>query len=668
MSNIDTKCVNAIRVLAADAIQKAKSGHPGLPLGSAPMAYELWANHMNHNAKDPKWANRDRFILSGGHGSMLLYSLLHFYGYGLTMDDMKQFRQDGSLTPGHPEYGHTVGVEATTGPLGAGMGMAVGMAMAEAHLASMFNRPGYPVVDHYTFALGGDGCMMEGISSEAFSLAGTLGLSKLIILYDSNKISIEGSTDIAFTENVQARMRAFGFQTITVEDGNDLEAIGKAIEEAKADKEHPSFITVKTLIGYGCPAKQGKASAHGEPLGEENVKALKENLGWPEPDKSFNIPQDVYDHYAELAKKGEAAEEAWNKMFAEYCEKFPEDKARWEKYHTAVNAEALYHNDEFWAYEDKAVATRNLSGKMINRLKDIMPNLIGGSADLAPSNKTHMEGEGDFCKTNYAGRNLHFGVRELAMAAIANGLTLHGGLRAYVATFFVFSDYAKPMIRLAALMGIPVTYVFTHDSIGVGEDGPTHEPIEQLAMLRSLPNINVFRPADATETAAGWYLAATATKTPTALVLTRQALPQLPGSSKEALKGAYVVSEAHDAENMDGILIATGSEVSLAIEAQKELGKSGLDVRVVSMPCMDLFEKQDAAYKESVLPKKVRARVAVEALSSFGWGRYIGLDGATVCMESFGASAPAAQLFKKFGFTKEHVAEVAMKVIAANNE
>ena len=681
MSNIDTKCVNAIRVLAADAIQKAKSGHPGLPLGSAPMAYELWANHMNHNAKDPKWANRDRFILSGGHGSTLLYSLLHFYGYGLTMDDMKEFRQMGSLTPGHPEYGHTVGVEATTGPLGAGMGMAVGMAMAEAHLASMFNRPGYPVVDHYTFALGGDGCMMEGISSEAFSLAGTLGLSKLIILYDSNKISIEGNTDIAFTEDVQARMRAFGFQTITVEDGNDLEAIGKAIEEAKADKEHPSFITVKTLIGYGCPAKQGKASAHGEPLGEENVKALKENLGWPEPDKSFNVPQDVYDHYAELAKKGEAAEAAWNKMFAEYCEKFPEDKARWEKYHTAVDAEALYNNDDFWAKEEKAVATRNLSGKKINFLKDLMPNLIGGSADLAPSNKTHMEGEGDFSKVNYAGRNLHFGVRELAMAAIANGLTLHGGLRAYVATFFVFSDYTKPMVRLAALMGLPVTYVFTHDSIGVGEDGPTHEPIEQMAMLRALPNINVFRPADATETAAGWYLAVTSTKTPTALVLTRQnlpqlpgsskealkgrLLPQLPGSSKEALKGAYVVSEAKDPENMAGILIGTGSEVSLAIEAQEELGKSGIDVRVVSMPCMDLFEQQSAEYKESILPKDVRARVAVEALSSFGWGRYVGLDGATVCMESFGASAPAAQLFEKFGFTKQHVVEVAMKVIAA---
>ena len=666
MSNIDTKCVNAIRVLAADAIQKAKSGHPGLPLGSAPMAYELWANHMNHNAKDPNWANRDRFILSGGHGSTLLYSLLHFYGYGLTMDDMKEFRQMGSLTPGHPEYGHTVGVEATTGPLGAGMGMAVGMAMAEAHLASMFNRPGYPVVDHYTFALGGDGCMMEGISSEVFSLAGTLGLSKLIILYDSNKISIEGNTDIAFTEDVQARMRAFGFQTITVEDGNDLEAIGKAIEEAKADKEHPSFITVKTQIGYGCPAKQGKASAHGEPLGEENVKAMKENLGWPEPEKSFNIPQDVYDHYADLAKKGEEAEAAWNKMFAEYCEKFPEDKARWEKYHTAVNAEALYNSDEFWAYEDKAVATRNLSGKMINRLKDIMPTLIGGSADLAPSNKTHMEGEGDFSKFNYAGRNLHFGVRELAMAAIANGLMLHGGLRAYVATFFVFSDYTKPMVRLAALMGLPVTYVFTHDSIGVGEDGPTHEPIEQMAMLRALPNINVFRPADATETAAGWYLAVTSTKTPTALVLTRQNLPQLPGSSKDALKGAYVVSEAKDPANMAGILIGTGSEVSLAIEAQEELAKSGIDVRVVSMPCMDLFEQQSAEYKESGLPKDVRARVAVEALSSFGWGRYVGLDGATVCMESFGASAPAAQLFEKFGFTKQHVVEVAMKVIAAN--
>ena len=667
MSNIDTKCVNAIRVLAADAIQKANSGHPGLPLGSAPMAYELWANHMNHNPKDPKWANRDRFILSGGHGSTLLYSLLHFYGYGLTMDDMKEFRQLDSLTPGHPEYGHTVGVEATTGPLGAGMGMAVGMAMAEAHLAATFNKPGYPIVDHYTFALGGDGCMMEGISSEAFSLAGTLGLSKLIILYDSNNISIEGNTNIAFRENVQKRMEAFGFQTITVEDGNDLAAIGKAIEEAKADKEHPSFITVKTQIGYGCPAKQGKASAHGEPLGVENVKALKENLGWPEPDKSFNIPDDVYAHYAELAKKGAAAEDAWNKLFADYAAKFPEAKALWDKFHEPVDAKALLTDEEFWAYEDKPQATRGLSGIMINRLKDKLPQLFGGSADLAPSNKTNMKDEGDFSKEDYKGRNLHFGVREFAMTAIANGITLHGGLRAYIATFFVFSDYTKPMARLAALMGLPVTYVFTHDSIGVGEDGPTHEPVEQLAMWRALPNVNTFRPADATETAAGWYLAVTSTKTPTVLVLTRQNLPQLPGSSKDALKGAYVVSEAKDSANMKGILIGTGSEVSLAIEAQKELASQGIDVRVVSMPCEELFDAQSAEYKESVLPHDVRARVAVEAAADFGWGKYVGLDGATVTMKGFGASAPAAKLFEKFGFTKENVVRTMLGVLAKQN-
>ena len=663
MSNMDKTCVSAIRVLAADTVQKANSGHPGLPLGSAAMAYELWAKHMKHNAKNPKWANRDRFILSGGHGSALLYSLLHFFGYGLTMDDMKQFRQEGSLTPGHPEYGHTVGVEATTGPLGAGMGMAVGMAMAEAHLAAVFNEANYPIVDHYTFVLGGDGCLMEGISSEAFSLAGTLGLSKLIVLYDSNCISIEGSTDLAFTENVQERMKAFGFQTLDVADGNDLDAIGKAIEEAKADKEHPSFITVHTQIGYGCPAKQGKASAHGEPLGEENVKALKENLGWPKPEETFYIPDDVYAHFAEMSKQAAAGEEAWNKLFADYAAKFPEKKALWEQYHAPVDADALLKNESFWAYEDKPQATRALSGTMINRLKDIMPNLFGGSADLAPSNKTEMKDVGFFAKDNYAGRNIHFGVRELAMAAMANGITLHGGLRTFIGTFFVFSDYTKPMLRLAALMNIPVTYVFTHDSIGVGEDGPTHEPIEQLAMLRATPNVNVFRPADATETAAGWYLAATSTKTPTALALTRQNLPQLAGSSKEALKGGYVISDAKK-QDMDGILIASGSEVSLAIEAQEELRKEGIDVRVVSMPCMDLFAQQDAAYREKILPKNVRARVAVEAAGDFGWGKYVGLDGATVTMPGFGASAPAGTLFKKFGFTKEHVAEVMKQVIS----
>ena len=662
MHTIETTCVNAIRVLAADAIQKANSGHPGLPLGSAAMAYELWGHHMKHNAKDPKWANRDRFVLSGGHGSMLLYSLLHLFGYGLTMEDLKNFRQDGSLTPGHPEYGHTVGVEATTGPLGAGMGMAVGMAMAEAHLAATFNKPGYPVVDHYTFALGGDGCMMEGISSEAFSLAGTLGLAKLIVLYDSNRISIEGSTDIAFTENVQQRMAAFGFQTITVEDGNDLAAIGRAIEEAKADKVHPSFITVRTQIGYGCPAKQGKASAHGEPLGEENVKALKENLGWPEKD-AFSVPAEVYAQYQKLAAQGEAAEAEWNKLFADYTAKFPELRELWEKFHSELDGKKLLSDKAFWAYEDKPQATRGLSGTMINRIKTLLPQLIGGSADLAPSNKTHMNDETDFSRDNYAGRNLHFGVRELAMAAIANGITLHGGLKTYIATFFVFSDYTKPMIRLAALMKIPVTYVFTHDSIGVGEDGPTHEPIEQLAMLRAMPNVNVFRPADATETAAGWYLAVTSQMTPTALVLTRQNLPQLPGSSQEALKGAYVVSEAKKAVP-DGIFIASGSEVSLAIEAQGLLQSEGIDVRVVSMPCMDLFEQQADAYKEKILPKAVRARVAVEAAADFGWGRYVGLDGTTVTMHSFGASAPAGVLFKKFGFTKENVAASMKKLLA----
>ena len=660
MNNLETMSVNAIRVLSADAIQKANSGHPGLPLGSAPMAYELWAHHMNHNPKNPNWVNRDRFILSGGHGSMLLYSLLHLFGYGLTLDDLKNFRQDGSLTPGHPEYGHTVGVEATTGPLGAGMGMAVGMAMAEAHLAAIFNKPDFPIMDHYTFVLGGDGCMMEGISSEAFSLAGTLGLSKLIVLYDSNNISIEGGTDIAFTENVQKRMEAFGFQTITVEDGTDLDAIGKAIEVAKADKKRPSFITVKTQIGYGCPAKQGKASAHGEPLGEDNVKALKENLGWP-TQEAFAVPNEVYENYKALAKYGAAAEKKWNALFEAYAEKYPDMKKQWDVYYSAVDADALMKNEEFWAYEDKAAATRSLSGKMINRLKDIMPQLFGGSADLAPSNKTYMDNAGDFSKDNYAGRNLHFGVRELAMAAMANGIILHGGLRPYVATFFVFSDYTKPMLRLAALMKLPVTYVLTHDSIGVGEDGPTHEPIEQLAMLRAMPNVNVFRPADAKETAAGWYLAATSKETPTVLVLSRQNLPQLAGTGKDALKGAYVVSEAKG--NMDGIFIASGSEVALAIEAQEKLAGEGINVRVVSMPCMDIFRQQSKEYQESVLPGNVRARVAVEAAADFGWGAYVGLDGASVTMQSFGASAPGGTLFKKFGFTAEHVADVMKQVI-----
>lgn len=657
MSNIDTMSVNAIRVLSADAIQKANSGHPGLPLGCAPAAYELWMNHMNHNPADPEWANRDRFVLSGGHGSMLLYSLLHLFGYGdLSREDLMQFRQLGAKTPGHPEYGHTVGVEATTGPLGAGMAMAVGMAMAEAHLAAVFNQENYPVVDHYTYVMGGDGCMMEGISSEAFSLAGTLGLSKLIVIYDSNKISIEGSTDLAFTENVQMRMESFGFQTITVEDGNDLAAIGAAIEAAKADTERPSFITVKTQIGYGCPAKQGKASAHGEPLGADNVDAMKDNLGWPSKEP-FYVPEEVYENFRKAAEQKAETEAAWNVMFAAYCQEFPEMEALWERYHNAQAGEALLEDASFWETDGRADATRSLSGKMINKLKDVMPNLIGGSADLAPSNKTHMKDAGDYSKENPAGRNLHFGVRELAMAAIGNGLMLHGGLRAYVATFFVFSDYTKPMARLSALMGVPLTYIFTHDSIGVGEDGPTHEPVEQLAMLRALPNFHVFRPCDETETAAAWLSAVSSKSTPTALVLTRQNLTPMAGSSREALKGAYVLEDCEGTPDL--ILIASGSEVELAVKAKAVLDAEGRKVRVVSMPCMDLFEEQTAEYKESVLPKAVRARVAIEALSDFGWGRYVGLDGAAVTMTGFGASGPAAQLFEHFGFTVDHVVEVA---------
>lgn len=660
MSNIDTMSVNAIRVLSADGVQKANSGHPGLPLGSAAMAYELWAKHMNHNPADPKWANRDRFVLSGGHGSMLLYSLLHLFGYGLTSEDLSQFRQENSLTPGHPEYGHTIGVEATTGPLGAGMAMSVGMAMAEAHLAAKFNKEGYPVVNHYTYVLGGDGCMMEGITSEAMSLAGTLGLGKLIVLYDSNKISIEGSTDIAFTEDVKKRFEAFGFQTLVVEDGNDLEEIGAAIEAAKADLSRPTMITVNTKIGFGSP-REGMASAHGEPLGADNIKALREKLGWTS-ETAFEVPEEIYENYKAIAKAKAKVEDEWNSLFADYNKVYPEMKELWDKYHDVDAAKNLIDNEDFWAYADKPEATRNLSGEIINRIKNYLPNFIGGSADLAPSTKTYMKDMGDFSKDDYSGRNLHFGVRELSMAAIGNGLALHGGLRAYVSTFFVFSDYVKPMARLAALMGLPVTYVLTHDSIGVGEDGPTHEPIEQLAMLRAMPNFTVFRPADATESIAAWYYAITSTKTPTALVLTRQNLPQLAGSSKDALKGGYIVSDAKKSVP-DAIIMASGSEVELGLNAQAELAKEGVDVRVVSMPSMDLYEAQSDEYKENIMPKSVRARVAIEAAIDFGWGKYVGLDGATITMKSFGASAPAGILFKKFGFTTENVVNTVKSVL-----
>lgn len=658
-TKIDALSVNAVRMLSIDAIEKANSGHPGLPLGAAPMAYELWANHMNHNPGNPKWENRDRFILSGGHGSAMLYSLLHLFGYGLGIEDMKNFRQWESLTPGHPEYGVTAGVEASTGPLGAGMAMAVGMAIAEAHQAELFNKEGYPVVDHYTYVLGGDGCMMEGISYEAFSLAGTLKLGKLIVLYDSNKISIEGDTDATFTEDVMLRFEAMGFQTIEVKDGNDLEEIGSAIAAAKADTARPSMIKINTKIGFGSP-KEGSEESHGAPLGADNVATTRKNLGWPS-EESFFVPAEVYDHYKELAKKGEAAEEKWNQLFKEYVEKFPEMKELWDRFFNTDLSESLMNDEDFWKNAEKADATRNISGKILNSLKDKLPNLFGGAADLAPSTKSYMNGEGDFSATNRAGRNVRFGIRELAMTAIANGLMLHG-MRAYVSTFFVFSDYVKPMARLSSLMDLPLAFVFTHDSIGVGEDGPTHEPIEQLAEFRAMPNFTVFRPADTVETAAGWYLAVTSKKTPTALVLSRQNLPVLTGSSKEALKGGYVLEDSTK-DTPDALLIASGSEVGLAMEAKKVLLGEGIDVRVVSMPSMELFEAQSDEYKESVLPKAIRKRVSVEAGADFGWAKYVGLDGKSISMQSFGASAPANILFEKFGFTVENVVNAVKSII-----
>lgn len=652
--------VNAIRILSADMIEKAKSGHPGLPLGAAPIAYELWANHMDHNPADPNWMNRDRFILSAGHGSAMLYSLLHLFGYGkLGIEDLKQFRQLDSLTPGHPEYRHTVGVEATTGPLGAGLGMAVGMAMAEKHLAAKFNREGYPVFDHYTYALCGDGCLMEGISSEVMSLAGTMGLEKLILLYDSNSITIEGNTDIAFTEDVCKRFEAFGFQVLEVADGTDLAAIGRAIEEAKAEKKKPSFIKITTTIGHGVPAKEGKSSAHGEPLGAENVEILRKNLGW-QSDEAFEVPEEVYVHYQKLAAAGAEKEEKWKGMFDEYCAAFPELKAELDVYYDEEQGESLLEDEEYWKREGKAEATRSISGKALNYIKDKLPNLVGGSADLGPSNKTVMNGEEAFSKSCPEGRNIHFGVRELGMTAIANGILLHGGLKSYAATFFVFVDYMKPMLRMSSLMQIPMISVLSHDSIGVGEDGPTHEPVEQLTMLRSLPNMHVFRPADEIETKAAWYSAVTSKRTPTCLVVSRQNLPVLEGTSKNALRGGYILRK-ENGEAPDVILIASGSEVGVAAEAAERLESEGIAVRVVSMPCLDLFEEQDCEYRESVLPKQVTKRVVVEAGSSMCWGKYAGLDGCYITMDQFGASAPAKLLFKKYGFTAENVTSVVKK-------
>ncbi|CDI49436.1 transketolase [Clostridium tetani] len=660
MNKLDTTAINTIRILSAEAIQKSNSGHPGLPLGSAPMAYTLWAKNMKHNPKNPNWTNRDRFVLSAGHGSMLIYSLLHLFNYGLTMEDLKNFRQWGSKTPGHPEYGHTIGVETTTGPLGQGIANAVGMAMAEAYLAEKFNKPGYELIDHYTYSLVGDGCLMEGISSEAASLAGTLGLDKLIVLYDSNNITIEGNTDIAFTEDVKGRFEAYNWQVINVEDGNDIEAIDKAIKEAKSDKKRPSIIIIKTQIGYGCPAKQGKSSAHGEPLGEENLKITREFLKWGHEEEFF-VPEEVREYMKEKVEELSKEEEEWNKLKEEYDNKYPELAKEWELWFSGKIEKDLLNDEDFWKFEKKT-ATRAASGDVINRLATVVPNLIGGSADLAPSNKTYMKDKGDFSKEDRKGANLHFGVREHAMAAIANGMYLHGGLKVFVSTFFVFSDYMKPSMRLSALMNLPITYVLTHDSIGVGEDGPTHEPIEQLASLRSIPNMTVFRPADAKETAAAWYYAITKEDGPVSLVLSRQNLPLYNETGKDALKGAYILKDTED-KKPDIILMATGSEVELIYEGAKILEEKGIKVRVVSMPSLEVFEKQSKEYKEEVLPSNVTKRLAVEAASSFGWHKYLGFDGDILSIDHFGASAPGDVLFKEFGFTIENLVKKAEEVL-----
>ena len=649
MKPIDQKAITTIRVLAAETVQKANSGHPGLPIGAAPMAYTLW-KQMKHNPKNPSWQGRDRFILSAGHASALEYCLLHLFGYGLSMDDLKSFRQWGSKTPGHPEFGHTVGVESTSGPLGQGVSTAVGMAMAEMRLAAEFNKDGYPVVDNYTYALCGDGCLMEGVASESASLAGTLGLGKLIVLYDRNKITIEGDTDIAFTEDVGARYAAYGWQVQEVADGEDIDAIDAAIQAAKADTKHPSLIIVHTEIAHGTP-KAGKASAHGEPLGEENIKAMKEFYGW-DHEEAFFVPVDVKAHFAAL-ELGYAKEELeYDVMFKKYQLTYPELAKKWDEWHDKSLPEALKNDARLWNVEG-AKATRAVSGSVLNVFAEYLPNLFGGSADLAPSNKTEMKDRGYFSASNPGGANIHFGIREFAMACICNGIMLYGGLRAYCATFMVFVDYLKPALRLSALMHLPVVFVMTHDSIGVGEDGPTHEPIEQLASLRATPDTLVFRPADAKETAA-CYIAAWENSKPAVMALTRQNLPQYAETGKDAAKGGYILKDAANGKP-DVILMASGSEVELIYKAADELAKDGIGARVVSMPCTELFDEQSEAYKASVLPDSVRARVAVEAASSFGWAKYVGLDGKYVCLDHFGASAPAGILFKEFGFTVENV-------------
>ncbi|SDH01010.1 transketolase [Alteribacillus persepolensis] len=650
-NNVEELAINTIRTLSIDSIEKANSGHPGLPMGAAPMAFALWTKFMKHNPDNPKWFDRDRFVLSAGHGSMLLYSLLHLSGYELSMDELKQFRQWGSKTPGHPEYGETPGVEATTGPLGQGLAMATGMAMAESHLAAVYNKDDLQVIDHYTYVLCGDGDLMEGVSAESASLAGHLQLSKLIVLYDSNDISLDGDLHQSFSEDVRKRYEAYGWETILVEDGNDIEAIEQAIKQAR-NSSRPSLIEVKTEIGYGSPNKAGTNAAHGAPLGKDEVTLAKETYKW-DFEQEFHVPSEVSEFFAERKAEGKHREEQWNEQLKAYKEKYPE---LFDQLSRAMNGELPADYDkELPVYSDEKLATRAASGEVLQQLSKAVPSLFGGSADLASSNKTLIKEETDFSRDNYQGRNIWFGVREFAMAACGNGLKLHGGVHPYVSTFLVFSDYLRPALRLSALMELPVTYVFTHDSIAVGEDGPTHEPIEQTTSLRAIPNVNVIRPADGNETTEAWKAALESEHAPTALVLTRQGLPTLPGTKEKAKegmeKGAYVLSSAD--KTPDLLLLATGSEVALALDTKEALEKEGIYANVVSMPNWKAFDEQDEEYKKQVLPDGVPA-LAMEMGASHGWYKYVGAHGAVLGIDQFGASAPGNEIIEKYGFTVEN--------------
>ncbi|VBB42577.1 transketolase 2, thiamin-binding [uncultured Desulfatiglans sp.] len=663
---LDTLCINTIRMLSADAVEKARSGHPGMPMGAAPMAYLLWTRFMRYNPEDPAWADRDRFVLSAGHGSMLLYSLLHLTGYDLTLGDLKQFRQWESRTPGHPEYGQTPGVETTTGPLGQGFANAVGMAMAERYLAAHFNRPGFDIVDHHTYAIVSDGDLMEGVSHEAASLAGHLGLGKLVFLYDDNHISIEGSTDITFTENRAARFGAYGWHVQEVTDGNDLDALEEALRAARSETARPSLIAVRTHIGFGSPGKQDTPGAHGEPLGAEELARTKACLGWP-AEPPFHVPEEALKHFREAGRQAASAQEAWESLFAEYSSAHPDLADEWRLWMSGGLPEGWEEALPVFEADKKGPASRAASGTVLNALAGKFKNLFGGSADLAPSNKTLIKGEEDFEGPAFTGRNIRFGVREHGMGGILNGMALHGGIRPYGGTFLIFSDYMRPSIRLASLMRLRVIYVFTHDSIGLGEDGPTHQPIEQLAALRAIPGMTVIRPADANETREAWRAAVRMTEGPVALALTRQGLPTLDRAAlapAEMLsRGAYTLWQSPEGKP-EIILIGTGSELHIVLDAAAKLSDEGRRVRVVSMPSWELFEQQPAAYRNEVLPENITRRIAVEAGSPMGWHRYVGADGVVVGLERFGASAPYQILYEKFGLTADAVLEKARELLS----